>query len=453
MGGQMEQLFNWRQMPFVLGALSLLGAFTLLLATGAQSAHATEYQFCWGKKLPGFESGCRGPQRYYSAVYANADKAGVCLFAWEEMSGCLQNPNEGVYDNYGDGYGHLSQPLIINWSLAGVTATVHGIGWDGPPPPASPPPPPPPVVQYRYMLGISSGNGVSSWKQILAGMSEAQASVAGDMSGDGKADILTVEPEGGGKFRYMLGTSSGSGIASWSQILSGMAPASSMELGDLTGDGNDDIITVEDEGGGKYRYMLGTGAGAGVSSWKSILTGMSAADDMAVGDFNGDGKEDIVTAEDEGGGKFRFMLGASSGTGIASWKQIMGGMSNPSDMELGDVTGDGKADLVSLESEGTGQCRYMLGTGTGAGISSWKQVLSKMSCAQFDVDDFSGDGKADIVAFESAGGGQYRYMLGASNGSSFAWSQILGGLGPSPRRSLGDVTGDGKADLIGIEQE
>jgi len=440
-------------MPFVLSGVSLLGALVLLLATGTQSAQATEYQFCWGKKLAGYLSGCEGPQRYYSAVYANADKSGVCLFIWDRMSGCLKNPNEGVYDNYGDGYGHLDSPEIINWNLANVTATAYGIGWDGPPPLETPPPPPPPVVQYRYMLGTSSGNGISSWKQALSGMSAAQATAAGDISGDGSADIITVEDEGGGKYRYMLGASSGSGVASWSQILSGMGPAGSLELGDLTGDGKEDIVTVEDEGGGKYRYMLGTGSGAGVSSWKSILTGMSAANDMAVGDLTGDGKEDIVTAEDEGGGKFRFMLGTSSGTGIASWKQTMSGMANPSDMELGDVTGDGKADLVSLESEGTGQCRYMLGTSAGTGISSWKQVLSKMSCAQFDLGDFSGDGKADVVAFESAGGGQYRYMLGASNGSGFGWSQVLGGLGPSPNRSLGDVTGDGKADIVGIEQE
>ena len=449
----MGQRFSRRRMPFALGALSLLGALVLLFASGPQSAQATEYQFCWGKKLAGYLSGCEGPQRYYSAVYANADKSGVCLFAWGVMSGCLKQPNEGVYDNYGDGYGHLTRPEIINWSLANETATAYGIGWDGPPPPASPPPPPPPVVQYRYMLGTSSGSGISSWKQILSGMSEAQASVAGDMSGDGKADILTVEPEGSGKFRYMLGTSSGNNVATWSQILSGMAPAGSLELGDLTGDGKDDIITVEDENNGQYRYMLGTSSGSGVSSWKAILTHMASADDMAVGAMHGDGKEDILTAEAEGNGTFRYMLGTSSGSGIATWKQIMSGMANPTDMELGDITGDGKADVITEEAQGNGQCRYMLGTGTGAGISSWKQVLSNMACAPFDVDDFSGDGKADIVAFESAGGGQYRYMLGASNGGGFAWSQILGGLGPSPRRSLGDLTGDGKADLIGIEQE
>jgi hypothetical protein len=233
-----------------------------------------------------------------------------------------------------------------------------------------------------------------------------------------------------------------------------MGSAESLELGDLTGDGKEDIVTVESEGGGKYRYMLGTSSGSGISSWKLILPGMSPADDMAVGDMNGDGKADILTAEAEGNGQFRYMLGTSNGTGIASWKQIMSGMSNPSDMELGDLTGDGKADVIAEEPASNGQCRYMLGTGSGSGISSWKQILGGMACAQFDVGDFTGDGKDDIVAFESAGSGQYRYMLGISSGTGIgSWSQVLGGLGPSPVRSLGDVNGDGKADIIGVEQQ
>lgn len=368
----------------------------------------------------------------------------------------MKNQNEGVYQGSGDQYGYSTKAQILHLATPPGTFKVYGSFWTAAPPPPSPPPsssPPTPPATYRYMLGTSNGGGLSSWSSILGGMSRAERMSVGDISGDGKADIVTVEDEGSGKFRYMLGTGEGAGVSSWKVVLPGMSAAVSLELGDVTGDGKEDIISVENEGSGKYRYMLGTSSGSSISSWKSVLPGMSAPDDMAVGDMGGDGKADILTAEAEGSGSFRYMLGTSSGTSIASWKQIMSGMSNPTDMELGDVTGDGNADVVTEESQGNGQCRYMLGTGSGSGISNWKQVLSGMTCASFDLDDFTGDGRADIVAFESAGGGQYRYALGSSYGSGFTWSQIISGLSPSPVRSLGDVSGDGKADIVGVEEE
>jgi resuscitation-promoting factor RpfA len=98
------------------------------------------------------------------------------------------------------------------------------------------------------MLGTSNGSGVASWNQVLGGMSNPTAMAVGDFTGDGKADIVAAEPDGSGKYRYMLGTSNGSGVASWGQTLGGMSqPQPSMGLGDLTGGGKADIVAVEQQ--------------------------------------------------------------------------------------------------------------------------------------------------------------------------------------------------------------
>ncbi len=308
----------------------------------------------------------------------------------------------------------------------------------------------------RYMLGTSNGAGTASWVSTLAEISLPTGMSGADFTGDGKADIVAAESEGNGKYRYMLGTSNGTGIASWSQLISGMSQPAGFSVADFTGDGKADIVAAESEGNGKYRYMLGTSNGTGIASWSQLISGMSQPAGFSVADFTGDGKADIVAAESEGNGKYRYMLGTSGGTNISKWNQLISGMSQPVGFSVADFTGDGKADIVAAESEGAnGKYRYMLGTSNGTGISSWNQLLNgKSQPVGFSVADFTGDGKADIVAAESEGGNnKYRYMLGTSSGTGISkWSQLLGTMSQPVGFSVADFTGDGKADIVASEQ-
>ena len=307
---------------------------------------------------------------------------------------------------------------------------------------------------YNYRLGVSGGSTVSNWNQLVSWMRTPQQADVGDISGDGKADLLSVESEGNGKYRYQVGFSGFAGIVSnWKTVLTGMGLPNALAVGDLTGDGKADIVAVEPEGNGKYRYMLGTSSGTGISSWKSILTGMGLPTRMDLGDFNADGKADIVAFEPDGSGAYRIMLGKSSGTGISSWGQVLGGIGYPTKVAVGDVTGDGKADDGAIESQGGGQYRYMLGKSSGTGISSWGSILTNMAYSEFmDVGDFNADGKADVVTVENQGGGQFRFMLGTSNGAGIgSWSQLMGGMAGPYFFHLGDLNADGKADILSAE--
>jgi hypothetical protein len=177
------------------------------------------------------------------------------------------------------------------------------------------------------------------------------ASGTGDVDGDGKSDVVKVELESGASYRYVVGYSDGGGIANWGTVLSGMSRPTKMAVADFSGDGKADIVAVEEEGDGDYRYKVGYSTGTGISSWDTELSNMSYAEFMDVGDVNDDGKFDIAAVEAEGGGKYRFKFGISSGTGVSSWSQAMGGMNGPYFFHSGDVDGDGKSDIVSAEED------------------------------------------------------------------------------------------------------
>jgi hypothetical protein len=310
--------------------------------------------------------------------------------------------------------------------------------------------------KFRFMFGISNGAGIGSWTQVMSEMAGPYFLNAGDFNADGKADIVSVEADGSGKYRYMLGTSNGAGIGGWTQVLGGMGLPVGSDLGDFTGDGKADVVSLETESAGSYSYRLGISSGAGVSNWNQLVSWMRTPRETAVGDFNADGKADLVSVESEGNGKFRYKLGLSNASGIVSnWKTVLSGMGLPNALAIGDLTGDGKADIVAVEPEGGGKYRYMLGTSNGAGVASWNSILTGMGLpTRMDLGDFSGDGKADIIAFEPDGSGKYRIMRGLSSGSGISsWSQILGGLGYPAKASVGDVTGDGKADIVSVESQ
>ena len=158
-------------------------------------------------------------------------------------------------------------------------------------------------------------------------------------------------------------------------------------------------------------------------------------------DVSGDGKADLLGREANGTVK----VYVSTGTGFkepTSW----GGFANAlMPMYLADVSGDGKADLLGREANGT--VKVYVSTGTGfKEPTSWggfADVLMPMR-----VVDVSGDGKADLLGREANG----TVKVYVSTGTGFKEPTSWGGFADvlMPMRVV-DVSGDGKADLLGRE--
>lgn len=166
--------------------------------------------------------------------------------------------------------------------------------------------------------------------------------------------------------------------------------------------------------------------------------GISSANIM--GDFNGDGKADIVALNIDDD-TLRVQLGNGDGTFSEGDVYTLSGAATPSLNSAGDVNGDGRLDfVVNVNSDVV----IFLGNGNGTFAESASYASGILS----SLADFNGDGHLDIGSTNSDSG--FSIRLGNGNGTFGAENGYSAGGGivllPSP--NFADLNGDGKLDVI-----
>ncbi|WP_369146349.1 FG-GAP-like repeat-containing protein [Streptomyces sp. R44] len=184
------------------------------------------------------------------------------------------------------------------------------------------------------------------------------------------------------------------------------------------------------------------------SAGRTLLVG-SGWDGMTAptrhGDQDGDGNEDVY-ARDRAG-----VLWFYPGNGHGWFKprlKVGSGWNTMRDLAAaGDLTGDGKGDLLAADSTGVlwtypGDGKGRFGARQKAGVG-WKAMNELVGAG-----DMNSDKKADLVARDTAG----RLWLYPGNGRGWFSPRKLIGTGgwngASELAGLGDVTGDGRPDLV-----
>jgi hypothetical protein len=133
----------------------------------------------------------------------------------------------------------------------------------------------------------------------------------GDFNGDGHADILVGADAGGGPHLRIFSGKDLDLLANFFAFDAGFRGGVRVAAGDLNGDGRPDIVVGAGTGGGPHVRIFEMGQG-GVSQLDHALANFFAYNSefrggvfLAVGDLNGDGRDDLVTTPGSGGGARR----------------------------------------------------------------------------------------------------------------------------------------------------
>ena len=269
--------------------------------------------------------------------------------------------------------------------------------------------------------------------------------VANDFNGDGRSDIM-FRHDNGAIFNF-LGTPSGGMLNNGDNIYTVVSTAWALAgTGDFNGDGRDDILWQHDNGA--IFNFLGKANGGVENNGSNSYTALSPIwSVVGIGDFNGDSRDDVLFRQS--GGVITNWLGTASGgftdngsnlfTLVDSAWQVAG---------IGDFNGDGRDDI--LFRDGNGAIFNFLGKTNGGVLNNGDNIYTVVDNAWHiaGVGDFNGDGRDDIL-WRNDNGAVFTFLSTANGGvinngdNSYAAMSNVWHV-----EAIGDYNGDGRDDIL-----
>lgn len=292
------------------------------------------------------------------------------------------------------------------------------------------------------------GNGGFTKKSINNfGVSQPTAIATADFNGDGKLD-LAVTQRLTGKISILLNDGTGGFATDASNAPSVLfaAQPSAITAGDFNNDNKADLIVLSSSTS-NFLVLLGTGTGTFTTSLDGQLQGTSSFnDELAVGDFNADGKSDFAVVRGGGGNVVKVMQG--DGTGDFSDYALLSLPGIPASVVVRDLNGDGKPDIAANSGaieNGMRRSEINVFINNGAGGFNPSASYPVDGADFLAIGDFNSDNHPDLAAssgmdgltvLTNKGNGQFNAAVYFSTGST------------SSHLAVADFNNDGKDDAL-----
>lgn len=217
-------------------------------------------------------------------------------------------------------------------------------------------------------------------------------------------------------------------------------------MGDFNGDGKKDVAKIVGSGGtNMISVFLSNGDGTFQAAVQTN-TPSNADDPILVGDVNGDGKDDLIMVHPSEPASVDVLIGNGDGTFATAVNypvtdvSLVGGL-------LTDMNGDGKLDLLGIDNNNPANVIELLGNGDGTFQAAGNFTTLSAAVSNPIFADFNGDGKLDFAT----GNGQIQIYLGNGEGFAAPVSLVTSDAAyNSCFNTTGDLTGDGFPEIVSV---
>lgn len=259
-----------------------------------------------------------------------------------------------------------------------------------------------------------------------------------------------VAPGAGGSSQVQVFAADGTQALSFFAYPEAYTGGVAVALGNINRDQIDDVVTSTGPGGSANVRVFDGRTGGLLSSFFAYPPEFVGGVNVAIGDLNGDGLADIACGVGAGGGPNVRVFSGADGTLLLSFFAYDSAFTGGVRVALGDVTGDGTPDILCGVGSGGGpNVRYFDGR-TGELVASYFAYPQEFTGGLFvAAGDLNGDGIAEVITGVESGGGPnvrvYDARAQTVTSSLFAFDPSLTG---GVRVAARDITGDGLADIL-----
>lgn len=299
---------------------------------------------------------------------------------------------------------------------------------------------------YLYLAYSLYGNVSFSKKCSIPLIKEFQNLIYADLNGDGKLDVIRLHKAGDKNYRFEYFIFDGISFKNTGGFNNSDYR---VIVGDFNGDGKMELLTRNANVYDGNATIIATG---GIDNWGSEYIYCYPNNNFVV-DFNGDGKSDILVMN--GSSSWVYTLNDKKFSRLTSFNNTE--LKNWSFNYFGDFNGDGKTDVLCQNSSKLSQVSLYLSTGR---TFVKKQIVNHDIEAKVFVSDCNRDGKDEIIHLDPSTGNTYiRIKVGTFNGADFdneyynstlmKYSDIRETPGAiQSNLSIRDFDGDGRVELM-----